>query len=191
MLAKFLVPAGVTGLLLSAAVSVSPMAAQQQATLASDSSFIQTAGSLGLLQAKLGKMAGQKASSPAVKDFAKRMVTDYETTNKELATAAKQAAYPSPVLLRQHKQTVEEFDRMSKSSFDKNYMAEMVKHHDEAVALFREEAKSGRVASLKALAVKMLPAVQQQQGLAVQTAGAVGADVTASTSEAKPGAGTR
>ena len=191
MLGKFLVPTGVAGLLKSVAISVAPVAAQQQATLASDSSFIQMVGSLGPLQAKLGKLAGQKGSSPAVKDFAKRMVTDYETTNKELAAAAKQAAHPSPVLLRQHKQTVEQFDRMSKSSFDKSYMAEVVRHHDEAVALFRQEAEKGRIASLKALAAKMLPAVQQEQGVAVQTAGAVGADVTASTSDAKQGAGTR
>jgi putative membrane protein len=190
MLVKLLVSRGVTGLLLSAAMGVAPVAAQQPATLASDSSFIQMAGSLGLLQARLGKLAETKGSSPAVKDFGKRMVTDYEKANEELAAAAKQAAYPSPLLLRQHQQLADRFGRMSQSSFDKNYMAEMVKHHGEAVALFRQEAENGRVASLKALAARMLPDLQQQRSLAVQTAGAVGADVTASTSEAKQGSGT-
>ncbi len=189
MLVKLLAPMGVAGLLLSTGTAVASLAAQQPTTLASDSSFIQMAGSLGLLQAKLGKLAENKGSSPAVKDFGKRMAADYEKANQELAAAAKQAAYPAPVLLRQHKQMAERISRISQSSFDKHYMAEMVKDHDEAVALFRQEARSGRVASLKALAAKMLPDLQQQQSLALQTAGAVGADVTASTSAAKQGPG--
>ena len=44
-----------------------------------------------------------------------------------------------------------------------------------------------RVQSLKQLASSMLPAVQQHQALATQTAGAVGADVTATTSQAQKG----
>jgi putative membrane protein len=76
---------------------------------------------------------------------------------------------------------------MGGSSFDKNYMAEMVKEHDEAVRLFQEEAKDGRVASLKQLASSMLPTVQQHLALATQTAGSVGADVTASTTRERQG----
>ena len=48
---------------------------------------------------------------------------------------------------------------MGSGSFDKNYMAEMVKEHGEAAQLFKQEAESGRVASLKQLASNMLPAV--------------------------------
>ena len=54
MIVKLLAPAAVTGLLLSATVGAAPAAAQQVG-LAADSSFIQMAGSLGLLQVKLGK----------------------------------------------------------------------------------------------------------------------------------------
>jgi putative membrane protein len=184
MMVKFLAPAAVTGLLLSAAVGAVPAAAQQ-AGLAADSSFIQMAGSLGLLQVKLGKMAEKKGSSATVKDFGKRMVAEYSQANQELAAGAKQAAYPAPIILRQHQQIVDRFSRMGGSSFDKNYMAEMVNDHGEAVRLFQQESKDGRVASLKQLASRMLPTVQQHLALATQTAGSVGADVTASTSRAR------
>jgi putative membrane protein len=184
MVVKFLAPAAVTGLLLSAAIAP-PQAAAQEAVVGVDSSFIQMAGSLGLLQVRLGKMAEEKGSSASVKDFANRMVADYSKANEELATAAKQAAFPAPVVLRQHKQVVDRFLGTGRSSFDKNYMAAMVEYDREAVRLFQEEAESGRVASLRELASRMLPTVQQHLALATQTAGSVGADVTASASHTR------
>jgi hypothetical protein len=48
---RILATAGVTGLLLGAAFDPTPAAAQQQAVVVADSSFMQMAGSLGLLQA--------------------------------------------------------------------------------------------------------------------------------------------
>jgi len=186
MVVKFLAPAAVTGLLLSAIVGAAPAAAQQ-AGLAADSSFIATAASLGLLQVKLGKMAQEKGSSASVKDFGKRMVDEYSQTNQKLAAGAKQAAFPSPVMLRQHRQVLDRFSSMGGSSFDKNYMAEMVNEYGDAVRLFQEEVKEGRVASLKQLASSMLPIVQQHLELATQKAGSVGAYVTASTTRASEG----
>jgi len=186
MVVKFLAPAAVTALLLSATVGPA-QAVAQQAAVASDSSFIQMAGSLGLLQVRLGKLAEEKGSSSVVRDFGKRMQADYAKANEELATGAKQSAYPAPVLLRQHQQVVERFKGMSRSSFDKKYMAEMVDDHGEAVRLFQQESEGGRVASLKQLASRMLPTLQQHLALATQTAGSVGADVTATASGSRQG----
>ena len=98
MVVKFLARAAVTGLLLSIAA---PMTGAAQEAAVTDSSFLQTAGSIGLLQAKLAKMAQSKASSPAVREFGKKMETDYAQVNEAIAAGAKQAAYPSPVIIRQ------------------------------------------------------------------------------------------
>jgi putative membrane protein len=174
---KFLA-AAVTGLVLSAAVRPVPAAAQQSATV-TDSSFIQMAASLGLLQVRLGKLAEEKGSSASVREFGKRMVADYTKVNEELAAGAKQAAYPAPVLMRQHQQVYSRLASTGRGSFDQKYMAEMVADHGDAVRLFQQEAEGGRVASLKQLAAGMLPTLQQHMTLATQTAGAVGADVTA------------
>ncbi len=190
MISKLLAPAVVTCLSLTSMAPLSPAAAQtapQRAALASDSNFILTTGSLGLLQVKLGKLAQEKGSSEVVRDFGKRMVADYTKANEELAAGATQAAYPKPVMLRPHQQIFDRFNSMGRSAFDKNYMAEMVSQHDEMAGLFADEAKDGRVQSLKQLASSMLPAVQQHQALATQTAGSVGADVTATTSQARKG----
>jgi putative membrane protein len=190
MAIKFLAPAAFTGLMLAGAVVAVPAAAQTSGArmgLEADSVFIQTAGSIGLLQAKLGQMAQKKAKSPAVRDFGKRMVDEYTKANEELAAAAKKAAYPKPVTLREHNQVLDRFLTMGGGSFDKNYMAEMVKEQDQAAQLYKQEAESGRVASLKQLASSMLPTVQQHLALATETAKSVGADVTATTSQARTG----
>jgi putative membrane protein len=184
MAVKLLVPAAVAGLLLGAAAGARPVAAQQPASLAADSVFIQTAGSVGLLQVKLGKLAEKKGSSPAVVEFGKRMVSDYSRTNQELATAAKQAAFPAPVLLRQDQQSFDRFSRMGRSSFDKVYMKEMVTQHAEEVRLFQRESESGKVQLLKQVASTMLPDLQQRLSLATQTAGSIGVNVTASAAVA-------
>jgi putative membrane protein len=189
MITRLLAPAA-AALVLTALATPIPASAQtaaQHVTLASDSTFLQTVGSLGLLQVKLGKLAQQKASSDVVKDFGKRMATEYAQANEQLAAGAKQAAYPKPVLLRQHQQIFDRFNTMGKSSFDKNYMTEMVSEHDEAARFFEQEAKDGRIASLKQLAAGMLSDAQQRQSLASQTASSVGADVTATTSAERQG----
>ena len=105
MFVKFLAPATLAGLVLSASLVPVGATAQQAAPApVTDSSFIQMASSLGLLQAKLGKLAEDKGSSPSVRDFGKRMVAEYAKANEQLAAGAKQAAYPAPVMLRQHQQ---------------------------------------------------------------------------------------
>jgi len=187
MAVKLLVPAAVAGLLLGAAPGAKPAAAQQPVSLAADSVFIQTAGSVGLLQVKLGNLAEKKGSSPAVVEFGKRMVGDYSKTNQDLAAAAKQAAFAAPVLLRQDQQAFDRFSRMGRSSFDKAYMTEMVTRHADEVRLFQRESESGKVQLLKQVASSMLPDLQQRLSLATQTAGSIGVNVTASAAAAGQG----
>ena len=135
---------------------------------------------------KLGKLAEKKGSSPAV-EFGKRMASDYSKTNQDLATAAKQAAFPAPVLLRQDQQAFDRFSRMGRSSFDKAYMTEMVTQHADEVRLFQRESESGKVHLLKQVASTMLPDLQERLSLATQTAGSIGVNVTASAAASGQG----
>ena len=63
----------------------------------------------------------------------------------------------------------------------------MVAQYADAVRLYQQESDKGRVASLKQLATSLLPTVQQHMSLATQTAGAVGADVTATAGGEREG----
>jgi putative membrane protein len=187
MVVKNLVSAAVTGLFLSA-VGLAPAAAQQPQSLASDSVFITRAGSAGLLQVKLGKLAEKKGTSPAVVEFGKGMVAHYSKANEELKAAAKQAGFPSPALTRQDQLSFDRFNSMGRGSFDKAYMTEMVERQNEELRLSKEESAGGRVLSLKQLASRMLPDTEQRLSLARQTGGSVGVNV--STSQAREASAT-
>jgi putative membrane protein len=190
MVVKNLVSAAVTGLLLSSALGPPQLTAQQSKSLASDSAFIAQAGSIGLLQVKLGQLAEKKGKSTQVVEFGKRMTADYTKTNQELKTAAKQAGFPAPVLSRQDQQIFDRFNTMGRGSFDKAYMAQMVESHTEEVRLFEGESAGGRVQSLKQLASKMLPQMEQRLSLAAQTARSIGVVASASASESGEGSAT-
>lgn len=183
MLVKNAISASAAGLFLSAVMGLAPAAAQQAPSLASDSAFIARAASAGLLQVKLGKLVEKKGTSGSVVEFGKRMDADYSKANEEFKSAAKNAGFLAPVLLRHDQQIFDRFNTMGRGSFDKNYMAEMVKQHNEEVRLFQGQSAGGRVQSLKQLASKMLPELQQRLTLATQTAGSIGVNVAASTSE--------
>ena len=185
MVVKNLIFAAVTGLFLSAAVGLAPAAAQQPTSLVSDSAFITRAGSAGLLQVKLGKLAEKKGTSTAVVEFGKGMVTHYSKANEEFKAAAKESGFPAPALLRRDQLSFDRFNGMGRSSFDRAYMAEMVERQNEEVRLFQGESAGGRVQSLKQLASRMLPDTKQRLSLARQTGGSVGVNVTTSTSQAR------
>jgi hypothetical protein len=63
----------------------------------------------------------------------------------------------------------------------------MVAQQREEVELYQRESAGGRVQLLKQLASRMLPVMEQRLSLATQTAGSVGANVTASSTGAREG----
>jgi hypothetical protein len=78
---------------------------------------------------------------------------------------------------------------LSRSSFEKAYMTEMVKQGSDVVRLFQDEVKNGRVQSLKQLASSMLPGLQQRVTLAAETGSSVGAEVASPTRESQGSSG--
>src|SRR5262245_60975411 len=64
-------------------------ATTMQRSKLSSAEFVNKAGEGGLAEVAAGKLGSQKATSPAVKAFAQKMVTDHGKANKELMAAAK------------------------------------------------------------------------------------------------------
>jgi putative membrane protein len=133
----------------------------------------------------LGNIAKQNGGSDAVKQFGDKMVNDHSKSNNELKQLAqtKGVAVPTNVTAKDK--------RMSKmlgakqgSDFDKAYIHDMVKDHEEDVAEFRNEAQNGKDPDVKAWAQKTLPTLEQHLALAKQVAGQVGPDTGKKTAGA-------
>jgi putative membrane protein len=127
-----------------------------------DQPFIDKAVVGGLAEVQLGKMTAEKAASPEVKQFGQRMLQDHSKANQELMALVKTKAISVPTALDQKHQ--EEADRLATlqgAAFDRAYIQQMVKDHEEDVQLFSTQAQQGKDPELKAFAVKTLPTLEE------------------------------
>jgi len=129
---------------------------------ANDADFAAKAADGGMAEVMTGQLAAQKASDPQVRMFGQRMVTDHSKANDEL----KQIAAKDNITLpdqpgMKHKEMTSKLGKMDGKDFDKAYTQEMIKDHEEDVALFKKEAKDGKNPDLKMFAQQTLPTLQE------------------------------
>jgi putative membrane protein len=95
------------------------------------------------------------------------MVSDHTQANQELMLLAKSGGMDLPSQVdAKHKSVMERLQGTSGSAFDTAYMQSMVRDHEQDVADFQKEAKSGSDPGLKAFAEKYLPVLQQHLQMA-------------------------
>jgi putative membrane protein len=132
-----------------------------------DKTFATEAAHGGLAEVQMGQLALQKASSPQVKEFAQRMVTDHTQANQDLMQLAKAENLTLPTQLDpKHKSEMDRLSAMSGNAFDAAYMQHMVQDHKKTVADFQKQAQSGSDPALKSFAQKYLPIIQQHLQMA-------------------------
>jgi len=142
-----------------------------------DQAFMVKAAQGGLAEVTLGSVAKQNGGSDAVKQFGDRMVTDHSQANDRLRQLAQQKGItlPSSPSMKD-KRLSKTLQAKQGAEFDKAYIHDMVKDHEEDVAEFRKEAESGKDPDVKAWAQKTLPTLEQHLEMAKQVAGQVGGE---------------
>jgi putative membrane protein len=135
---------------------------QAKGALASaDRKFVMEAAHGGMAEVELGKLAAEKGSSDAVKQFGKRMAEDHGKASDELKQLAQQKGVTLPTDLdAKHKQLRERLTKLTGAEFDRAYANEMVKDHKKDVADFKREASRAKDPDLKAWAGKTLPTLE-------------------------------
>ena len=123
------------------------------------------------MEVELGKLAQEKGSSEAVKEFGKRMVDDHTKAGEDLKQAAAKAnMQASPKLSRKSKKMQEKLSKLSGADFDREYAKVMVNDHKNDVKAFERESKSGAAPAVRDFATRTLPTLQEHYKLAVQLA---------------------
>jgi putative membrane protein len=151
--------AGLVGLIASHAFALPSSA---------DSTFAEKAAAAGTAEIQAAQLAQQRATSPQAKSFANKMVADHTEANDELQQIAQQenidltAAQPSP----QDSADLQRLSGLNGPAFDRAYAQAQLSDHQQAVALFRQEADSGHDPALKAFAQKTLPILRQHLQMA-------------------------
>jgi putative membrane protein len=151
-----------------ACVAGGTMLAQSSATTpAAATKFAKEADIGNMMEVELGKVAVKNASNEKVKQFGQRMIDDHTKANDQLKSVAAKENITLPTDLdAKHKAQVDKLSAMTGTSFDRAYMKDMVKDHQQDVAEFQKEANTGTDPGLKSFAGKTLPTLQEHLKLA-------------------------
>jgi putative membrane protein len=132
-----------------------------------DKKFLQDAVMGGMAEVAMGKLAAEKGSSDAVKQYGQKMVDDHTKANDELKQVASAQSITIPDTLdSRHQSRIDKLSKLSGPAFDKAYVKAQVKDHEEDVRAFRDEAQNGNNAAVKDLANKTLPTLQEHLTMA-------------------------
>ncbi|HEY7304332.1 MAG TPA: DUF4142 domain-containing protein [Bryobacteraceae bacterium] len=127
-----------------------------------DKKFAKKAALGGMTEVELGKVAAEKASSDAVKQFGQKMVDDHSKANDQLKEIAAKSGIEIPTSLdSKHQSRVDKLSKLSGPAFDKAYMKDAVKDHEKDVDEFKDEAQYGSDPNIKQFATNTLPTLQQ------------------------------
>lgn len=149
-------------LVIGASTQVAAVAAEALTPAA----FVTKASEGGLAEVEMGRVAAQKGSSAAVKDFGQKMVTDHSQAGDELAKlATSKGLMPVKSLNAEHQKTLDDLRTKNGADFDAAYAKLMVQDHDEDIALF-QSASMLADADLAAYAKRMLPKLREHRQMA-------------------------
>lgn len=136
----------------------------------SDQSFLMKAAEGNMAEVELGRLAEQHSSNPAVKQFGQRMVTDHTKLQDELKTVAAKEGVTLPTSLNSKEQaTVNKLSAVNGSTFDRDYINDMVSDHKADISEFQKEINNGSDPSVKQLAQMALPTLHEHLTLAENT----------------------
>lgn len=155
------------------------MSGGMMALSSSDRKFMQEAAIGGMSEVEMARVAVERASSDAVKDYARKMIEDHTAANQELMQIASAKGVSLPTAPdAKHRAMLTKLSGMSGADFDREYVRNAgVKSHEKMLKLVQDQSRKGRDADARAFAAKMVPAVQMHLDMARQlSAGSTGMD---------------
>ena len=162
------VPALAAGLALlatSPAPAADPVPRDPAPTVQPTATFVALVAPSNLFEIESSQLALDRPVSPAVKDFARRMVEDHSAGGvrfREVVAVARVTAPPEKLDARRIAQ-IESLRAASDAQFEKAYLDLQRKARDEAVALFEGYAAGGEHAALRAFAAELLPRLREHR----------------------------
>lgn len=131
-----------------------------------DKQFVEDAAAGGNAEVQLGQMASQKATDPAVRDFAAKMAQDHQKMDAQLTRLLAGKGITEPESTSETSSMSDQLQSQSGADFDRAYMKDMVKDHKKDLASFQNEAANGKDPEIRAWAAENVPVLEQHQQMA-------------------------
>ena len=118
-----------------------------------DTEWAVAVADMSMFEVEASKLALERATTPAVKQFAQTMVDDHSKAGEELKGVASQKNISLPATLSDKSQDkLNDLREKSGKDFEDAYTDCMVKGHKDAVDKFKKQAEKGEDADLKSWA---------------------------------------
>jgi putative membrane protein len=133
-----------------------------------DRKFLQDAAEGGMFEVQVAQLAASKATDPAVKDFANKLVQDHQQANNELVQLANAKHVELPAApSRGKRHALAKLGKMNGAEFDRNFVKEVgLKDHEKDIKKFEKAADKVKDPDVKAWAQKTLPHLREHYALA-------------------------
>jgi putative membrane protein len=132
-----------------------------------DEQFLREAALGDMAEVQMGKLGEQKAVSPEVKEFGRRMQADHGAHLEQVRSlAAKEDVTLPKELDQKDRQNAEKLGKLNAHEFDRQYMSHMVKDHQEDIQKYEHAQKQPVSADVKALIDQTLPILKEHHAMA-------------------------
>ncbi len=131
--------------------------------------FVTEAAVGDMFEIESSKLAQQKATDTATKDFAAKMIEDHTKTSTELkrmVSGGKVKAKVPAAMDSSHKSMMDKLVKLNGDDFNKKYHDDQGSAHKSAVGLFERYSKGGKNPGLKDWAGKTLPTLKDHLKMA-------------------------
>lgn len=153
--------------------SVTSGATTTSATVATldkdDQEFVTKAAQGGIAEVTLGQLAAARAKSDDVRAFGNQMVSDHGKANDELQELARLKGVTLPSSPGKEGEQLANSLSKEDKAFDKDYMADMVKDHEQDVKEFERASQNAGDPGVKAWAANTLPTLRNHLRMARET----------------------
>ncbi len=127
-----------------------------------DAEFMVDAAASGMLELEMGKLAQQKATTPAVRSLAQRLVQQHGVVSTALRNLAQQKNLVLPTGLGGDQQkTYAELSALTGVQFDKQFITTVKEAHQRDTDAFEDMSKDAYDGDIRGFAAKYLPTLEQ------------------------------
>src|SRR5215213_3188255 len=133
------------------------------------------------LMIQLGELAARKANDNSVKEFGRRMASEYTDMDKQwVAMETKNNLEVQHGMGPNHKAKLTKLEKLSGREFDREYIEVVIKDLSGHLSYHKKEGRAQKLAPVRQLVEKRIPVMQKQLDQAMAIGHRIGADTTPS-----------
>jgi len=167
------------------AVSFPALAADTKNTM--NDRFVDKLARDGQSEVEVGQLAQQKASSPAVKSFAQRLVSDHEKANQQLMSIAGKEGIAVPSTDKPENDPMRtKLEGLQGAEFDRAFVEAQIADHKKDIQYLEREEKEVKDPALASFIRQTLPVMESHLKMAEELQGQLHGTLRALNLPARP-----